>query len=121
MSDRGRTLYMGITAERMTYLEPAAETGGKRMMIELRAAPGGRVAAHVHPNRWETLRVVSGTLGAKVGGRKTELSPGQVLGVAPRVAHAWWNAGDDELVVRCEISTALGFGSPFEQLVPQAA
>jgi quercetin dioxygenase-like cupin family protein len=76
-------------------------------VIELRAAPGGaEPAEHVHPGRWEVLTVVSGALGARVAGRKTKLGPGQVLGVAPGVAHAWWNAGDDELVVRYEISPA---------------
>jgi quercetin dioxygenase-like cupin family protein len=78
---------------------------------ELRAAPRMVTAAHVHPGHWETLTVVSGTLGAQVGARKTVLRSGQTLGIAPRVAHAWWNAGDDELVLRCELSPAARLAS----------
>jgi quercetin dioxygenase-like cupin family protein len=132
--EQGQTLINPITGERMTFLETAADTHGKRVVIELRTDPGGRVAAvHVHPVQWNTLTVVSGRLGAKVGGRKGELEVGQTLGVAPGVAYAWWNAGEDDLVLRCEISPALQFellietaflrvtDGPTHELVPRAA
>jgi hypothetical protein len=67
---KGQTLVNPVTGERMTFVETAADTGGERVVIELRADPGGSVAAaHVHPSQWETFKVVSGTLGAKVAGR----------------------------------------------------
>jgi quercetin dioxygenase-like cupin family protein len=75
----------------------------------------------VHPSQWETFNVVSGRLGAKVGGRTAELGPGQVLGVAPGVAHTWWNAGEDELVFRCEIRPALQFESLIETMFSLAS
>jgi quercetin dioxygenase-like cupin family protein len=106
----------------MTFLETAAETGGDRVVIELRADPGGSVAAaHVHPSQWETFEVVAGTLGAKVAGRKAEIGAGQTLDVAPGEAHTWWNAGDDELVFRCAISPALQFESLIETMFSLAA
>jgi uncharacterized cupin superfamily protein len=98
--------------------------------IEVRIEPGGSgVAAHAHPLQWATFEVVTGTLGARVGGRRTRLGPGQMLGVAPHVSHSWWNAGDDELVVRCEIGSAIEPASKarvvethaFEPLALQAA
>ena len=99
MIEKGQTLVNSVTGERMTFVETAAENGGERVVIELHADPGGSVAAaHVHPSQWETFKVVSGTLGAKVAGREAELQSGQGPGVAPGVAHTWWNAGDDELV-----------------------
>jgi quercetin dioxygenase-like cupin family protein len=110
--EKGQTLVNPVTGERMTFLETAAETGGDRVVIELHADPGGSVAAaHVHPSQWETFEVVSGTLGAKVGRRRAEAVAGETLGVAPGVSHTWWNAGDDELVFRCAISSALQFGT----------
>lgn len=122
MIHRGQTLVNPVTGERMTFVETAADTGGERVVIELRAAPGGSVAAaHIHPSQWETFTVVSGTLGAKVAGRTTEAGPGQTLGVAPGVAHTWWNAGDDELVFRCEIRPALQFESLIETMFSLAA
>jgi quercetin dioxygenase-like cupin family protein len=115
--EKGQTLVNPVTGERMTFLETAAETNGDRVVIELRADPGGSVAAaHVHPSQWETFEVVAGTLGAKVAGRKAEVGAGQTLGVAPGQAHTWWNAGDDELVFRCAISPALQFESLIETM-----
>jgi quercetin dioxygenase-like cupin family protein len=120
--EKGQTLVNPVTGERMTFLETAAETGGDRVVIELHADPGGSVAAaHVHPSQWETFDVVSGTLGAKVGGRKTEAGAGRTLAVAPGVPHTWWNAGDDELVFRCVISPALQFESLIETMFSLAA
>jgi quercetin dioxygenase-like cupin family protein len=120
--EKGQTLVNPVTGERMTFLETAAETGGDRVVIELHADPGGSVAAaHVHPSQWETFDVVSGTLGAKVGGRTTEAGPGKTLGVAPGVPHTWWNAGDDELVFRCVITPALQFESLIETMFSLAA
>jgi quercetin dioxygenase-like cupin family protein len=114
---KGQTIENPVTGERMTFIETSESTGGEYVLIELRADPGGAVAAaHVHPSQWETFSVVSGTLGAKVAGRKGELGPGQTLGVAPGVAHTWWNAGDDELVFRCEIRPALQFESLIETM-----
>jgi quercetin dioxygenase-like cupin family protein len=120
--EKGQTLVNPVTGERMTFLETAAETGGDRVVIELHADPGGSVAAaHVHPSQWETFVVVSGTLGAKVAGRAMEAGPGETVGVAPGVAHTWWNAGDDELVFRCAISPALQFESLIETMFSLAA
>ena len=122
MIEKGQTLVNPVTGERMTFLETAAETGGDRVVIELHADPGGSVAAsHVHPSQWETFAVVSGTLGAKVAGRTMEAGPGETVGVAPGVAHTWWNAGDDELVFRCAISPALQFESLIETMFSLAA
>jgi quercetin dioxygenase-like cupin family protein len=91
-------------------------------VIELRADPGSQVAAaHVHPSQWETFKVVSGRLGAKVAGRKVEAGAGESLKVWPGEAHTWWNAGDDELVFRCEIRPALQFESLIETMFSLAA
>src|SRR5262249_53670912 len=37
------------------------------------------------------------------------------------VPHAWWNAGDDELVFRCEVRPALRFESLIETMFSLAA
>jgi len=106
-----------VTKERMTFLKTSAETGGDYVLIELRSEPRGFVAAaHVHPTQTETFEVVSGTLGIKAGGKKSELGPGGVVTVKPRVAHKWWNAGTDELVFRTEVRPALQFESLIETM-----
>ena len=84
MIAKGQTLTNPVTGERMTFVETAADTDGEYVVIELSADPGGAVAAaHVHPSQWETFEVVSGTLGAKVGGRKVKAGPGETLEVEP--------------------------------------
>jgi quercetin dioxygenase-like cupin family protein len=118
----GDTLTNPVTKERMTFLKTAAETNGEYVLIELRAAPGAVVAAaHVHPSQTETFEVVSGTLGAKVGGRKVVANAEDVVVVEPRVAHTWWNAGEDELVFRCEVRPALQFERLIETMFGLAA
>jgi mannose-6-phosphate isomerase-like protein (cupin superfamily) len=136
---QGQTVENPVTGERMTFIETSKSTGGEYVLIELRAdAPAGSVAgkagdarprkqggavaaAHVHPSQWERFEVVSGRLGAKVGGRKVEAGPGEVVGIAPGTAHTWWNAGDDELVFRCEVRPALQFESLIETMFSLAA
>jgi mannose-6-phosphate isomerase-like protein (cupin superfamily) len=115
--EKGQTLTNRVTGERIIFLETAAETGGNRVVTELHVDPGGSgAAAHAHPSQWETLEVIAGRLGAKVARRRVEIGAGQMLGVAPGVPHAWWNAGDDELVVRCVTSPAPESESPIEAM-----
>jgi quercetin dioxygenase-like cupin family protein len=120
--EAGDILVNPVTKERMTFLKTAAETGGEYVLIELNAAPGGVVAAaHLHPSQTETFEVLRGTLGAKIGRKRVEASPGDVLVVEPRTAHKWWNGGEDELVFRCEIRPALQFEQLIETMFGLAA
>jgi quercetin dioxygenase-like cupin family protein len=122
MIRKGDTLYNPVTKERMTFLETAADTGGEYTLIELRAEPGAVVAAgHAHPSQTETFAILAGRLGAKVAGEKLEAGPGDVLVVNPGEPHKWWNAGDDELVLRCEIRPAQQFESLIETMFSLAA
>jgi mannose-6-phosphate isomerase-like protein (cupin superfamily) len=120
--NQGQTIENPVTGERMTFIETSTTTGGEYVLIELRSAPGGTVAAaHVHPRQWERFDVVAGRLGAKVGGRTIAAGPGETVAVAPGVAHTWWNAGDEELAFRCEIRPALKFESLIETMFSLAA
>ena len=77
MIQKGQTLENPVTGERMTFIETSTSTDGEYVLIELRADPGGAVAAaHVHPGQWERFEVVSGRLGAKIGGKEVEAGPG---------------------------------------------
>jgi mannose-6-phosphate isomerase-like protein (cupin superfamily) len=118
----GDTLTNPVTKERMTFLKTAADTNGEYVLIEMSAAPGAVVAAaHVHPNQTETFEIIRGTLAAKVGGKQLEAKAGDVLVVEPRVTHKWWNAGEDELVFRCEVRPALQFERMIETMFGLAA
>ncbi len=122
MIEAGDTLTNPVTKERMTFLKTAAETNGDYVLIELSAAPGAVVAAaHVHPSQTETFEVISGKLGAKLGRKQVEARAGDVVVVRPRVAHKWWNAGEDTLVFRAEVRPALGFEQLIETMFGLAA
>jgi quercetin dioxygenase-like cupin family protein len=104
----GQTLVNPVTGERMTFIRTSADTAGEYVLVELRAQPDAFVAAaHVHPTQTETFEVVSGALGARVGGKRIEARAGDRLVVEPGQAHTWWNAASEELVFRCEIRPAL--------------
>jgi hypothetical protein len=73
MVSAGQTLVNPVTGERMTFIRTSADTGGEYVLVELRAEPDAFVAAaHVHPGQTETFEAVSGTLGAKVAGKRIE-------------------------------------------------
>ena len=118
----GDTLYNPVTGESMTFVTTSRETGGEYVEIELRADPDAFVAsAHVHPAQTERFEVVSGTLGLEVDGETVTARAGAVVEVAPGQAHKWWNAGESELVFRCEIRPALQFEQLIETMFALAA
>ena len=122
MIKTGQTLINPVTGERMTFIRTSADTGGEYVSIELVAAPDASVAAaHVHPSQVETFEVVSGTMGAKVAGKQIVAQAGDTLVVESGQAHKWWNAGNDDLVFRCEIRPALQFESLIETMFSLAA
>jgi quercetin dioxygenase-like cupin family protein len=122
MINAGDTITNPVTGERMTFLRTSAETDGEYVLIELEAEPGAVVAAaHVHPAQTETFEVLEGTLAAKVGGKKLEAQPGDILVVEAGVAHRWWNGGEDRLRFRCEVRPALAFESLIETMFDLAA
>jgi quercetin dioxygenase-like cupin family protein len=111
---KGDTIENPMTGEQMTFLETSRETDGEYVLVEVVVQPGGTVAAaHLHPYQVETFEILEGTAGFKVGGDKLTVGPGHVVKVEPGTAHKFWNAGDTELVFRCEVRPAL----QFEQLL----
>jgi quercetin dioxygenase-like cupin family protein len=122
MINPGDTLYNPVTGESMTFVTTSRQTGGEYVLIELRADPDAFVAAaHVHPAQSETFEVLAGALGLKVAGEKRTANAGEVVAVEPGEAHKWWNAGESELVFRCEIRPALQFEQLIETMFALAA
>jgi quercetin dioxygenase-like cupin family protein len=92
------------------------------VLVETVLQPGATVAAaHVHPSQAERFQVLAGTVGMKVGGKKIEVGPGEVVAVAAGVAHRFYNAGDTEARFLCKISPALAFEQLIETMFSLAA
>ena len=117
----GDTLENPVTGERFTFTATAASTGGALLAFELALRPGGAVPiAHVHPIQTERFEVVSGRMRFRIGLRRRLAGSGDVVEVAPGVAHTFANAGPDEAHVRVEVRPALAMEEMLSDVVAMA-
>src|SRR5215204_1360140 len=100
----GQTLENAVTGERFTFTDTAASTGGELLAFDFALRPGGAVPIpHVHPIQTERFEVTHGRMRFRVGLRKIKAGPGDVVEVAPGVAHSFANTGDDEAQLLAEV------------------
>lgn len=117
MAERGDQIENPVTGERIVFRETARETGGELLSFDLYLRPGGSVPlAHVHPRQEERFEIVSGRARIRVGRRRLEAGPGDVVVVPAGTIHRLWNAGADELHAIIEFRPALRSEQGFEQL-----
>src|SRR5919112_3180711 len=79
-------------------LQSARDTENGSLRFDYSAPPHANVSEHVHRIQEERTKVVSGTLGMRVGGQELLLSAGQKAVGPPGVPHAWWNPSEVEEV-----------------------
>ena len=116
-----QTLENPVTGERFTFTETAASTGGELLAFELALRPGGRVPIpHVHPIQTERFEVVEGLMTFRVGLRRVQAGPGDVVEVQPNVAHSFANVGENDARVRVEVRPALAMEEMFTEVVAMA-
>jgi quercetin dioxygenase-like cupin family protein len=107
MTSRENELYNPVTGEHITILESTEDTGGRYLLFDCRVEPGkAPLPPHVHRTQEERFTVISGRLGAMLGGKKLELGPGEGIILPAKVKHQWWNAGDTEVSFRVEVVPA---------------
>jgi quercetin dioxygenase-like cupin family protein len=117
----GQTLENPVTGERFTFTETAATTNGELLAFDFALRPGGAVPIpHVHPIQTERFEVVAGRMRFRVGLRTVIAEPGDVIEVAPGVAHSFANAGDDEARLRVDVRPALAMEEMFAEVVAMA-
>jgi quercetin dioxygenase-like cupin family protein len=121
MISPGQTLENPVTGERFTFTQTAASSGGELLAFDFALRPGGSVPIpHVHPIQTERFEVTEGRMTFRVGLRKLEAGPGDVVEVAPGVAHSFANAGDDEARVHVEVRPALAIEDMLAEVVAMA-
>jgi quercetin dioxygenase-like cupin family protein len=121
MISPGQTLENPVTGERFTFSDTAETTDGELLAFDFALRPGGAVPIpHVHPIQTERFEVVDGQMSFRVGLRKIKAGPGDVVEVAPGVAHSFANAGDDEAHLRVEVRPALAMEEMFAEVVEMA-
>jgi quercetin dioxygenase-like cupin family protein len=110
MSKAGDFFQNPVTGEAAMVRFGTEESGGDLLVADLYIAPGGAVMGeHYHPGIEERFTLIRGKLGVRLSGFAIEAKPGVMLLVPPGVAHDWWNAGDEDALVRVEIRPAARF------------
>jgi quercetin dioxygenase-like cupin family protein len=121
MISPGQTVENPVTGERFTFTETAASTDGELLAFDFGLRPGGAVPIpHVHPIQTERFEVIDGRVSFRVGMRRIQAEPGDVVEVEPGVAHSFANAGDDEAKMRVEVRPALAMENMFADVVAMA-
>jgi quercetin dioxygenase-like cupin family protein len=121
MIEPGQTLENPITGERFTFTHTAATSGGELLAFDFALRPGGAVPIpHVHPIQTERFEVLEGQMRFRVGLRKVHAGPGDVVEVAPGVAHSFANEGDEEAKLRVEVRPALAMEEMFAEVIAMA-
>ena len=117
----GQTLENPVTGERFTFTHTAASTNGELLAFDFALRPGGAVPIpHVHPIQTERFEVVAGRMRFRIGLRTVIAEPGDVIEVAPGVAHSFANAGDEEAKLRVEVRPALAMEDMFAEVIAMA-
>jgi quercetin dioxygenase-like cupin family protein len=121
MITAGQTLENPVTGERFTFTHTAATTNGELLAFDFALRPGGAVPIpHVHPIQTERFEVLEGQMRFRVGLRTVTAGPGDVIEVAPGVAHSFANAGEQEARLRVEVRPALQMEEMFAEVVAMA-
>ncbi len=110
MTTTGDVIENPVTGERAVVRIGTRETAGARGVVDLHVRPGGAVVGeHWHPAMDERFTVLRGRVGFRLGGEERIAALGSEIHVPAGARHDWWNAGDEEALVRVEVSPAARF------------
>jgi quercetin dioxygenase-like cupin family protein len=103
-----------VTGERAVVRVGTVESGGALGVIDLHIRPRGAVVGeHWHPAMDERFMVLRGRVDFRLDGQEQTAEPGSEIHVPAGARHDWWNAGDEEALVRVEVRP----GARFEALM----
>src|SRR5262245_59581709 len=106
-----------VTGESATIIELPWTNPKGRVVAELTAAAGARVAGeHSHDGIVESFTALDGELTVKRDGETSILSEGETAVIEPGAWHDWWNATDRDALVRVEITPGERFTHMIETL-----
>ena len=113
----GDVLENPVTGEHAIVLELPWHNTESRAVAELTALPGARVVGeHLHPALHERFGVLRGELTVVRDGGRSVLRAGESADIDPGVWHDWWNEGQEDAVVRVEITPGERFVHMIETL-----
>ncbi|MBL7733661.1 MAG: cupin domain-containing protein [Chitinophagaceae bacterium] len=92
MATKGHSISNSKTGERITWIETAGDSNGKRLVFDFTVSPNGKLpVTHFHPNQAETFEVKSGEFTIKLGKETRQLKAGDKLTIDKGIPHQWWN------------------------------
>lgn len=87
--------------EKIIFREIISESDGDRLIVEGHCAPNAGPAMHVHFKQDECIKVVKGKMACEILGKEpVYYSEGEEALFLRNTPHRFWNAGEDELIVR---------------------
>lgn len=113
MKQLPRSIYNPLIGDTVTFLETAAETGGKHCRVQVALPAGGGNGLHYHTTFSEYFTVTNGTLNVQVGKEKLALKAGQSYLVKENAIHRFYNESAETVAFECVIAPA----RQFEQLL----
>jgi quercetin dioxygenase-like cupin family protein len=97
MATKGKSISNSKTGEKITWIETAKDSNGKRLVFDFSVAPNGKLPViHFHPGQTETFDIKSGTFCLKIGKETKQLTAGEKITIDKGVPHQWWNPSGKE-------------------------
>jgi mannose-6-phosphate isomerase-like protein (cupin superfamily) len=88
---------------------------GEYLEIELRLVADGKVpGTHVHPEQEERFELLEGRMSFRMGLKRIDADPGEVVTVPAGKTHRFANAGNGDAVARVTVTPALRMEDLFE-------
>ena len=106
----GETVECRPAGQTIRFLETADETSGDYVRVEITLAIDStreNAVKHVHPQQEETLTVQTGTMGTDHNETRDTFGPDESVTFGAGDAHAFWNAGTEELHIEVELRPAM--------------
>jgi mannose-6-phosphate isomerase-like protein (cupin superfamily) len=106
-----------VTLERVVLVEAPWWNDAGRGVADLIALPGARVAGeHLHPGSHESFTVREGELTVMRDGQRSVARGGDRVDIEAGVWHDWWNEGQQDAIVRVEVTPGERFVHMIETL-----
>jgi quercetin dioxygenase-like cupin family protein len=97
MAKKDRTISNSKTGEKITWIETAEGTNGKRLIFDFEVAPNGKLpVVHFHPRQTERFDLKAGKFTINLNGAVKHLQPGDSFLIEKGTPHQWWNPSDTE-------------------------
>lgn len=119
MVKSGDRMSSPLTGEHFVFVQTAADSDGKLLVIDCTMSPGSRrnTPLHFHPLQEERVYIKQGRGRFLLNGHEWLLGPGETVIIPRGMVHTWSNASNcEDLIVRREMEPALHWDELIESL-----